>query len=628
MNRHGACSHKKASQRGQSFLIIVIFVALILMAMLGIAADYTQVWAHRQMAQGAADAACQAAAADLYIKAIDSNALPSLNWIGTGFDCAGNTTPPCKYAAINGYTGSGISVSFPSSLPGVPALTGAFTSIKYPYVLVTISDPVAMSFTKLAGAPSTVTITAKAGCGLAPVNLPAPLVVLNQTGAGALSLRNRSITVTGGPQHLIEVNSNNTGAVDVGGSTIDLSHAGPSGTGGDFGVVGSETMPGGVTLGSTGSWLSPNMPYGDPFGGYIEPARPAALGAAFPVAFGVNGCPDTTGCTEFTAGDYSACSRGSVTGGGNACQFKPTFIAPYGSPWSAATGYANGAIIVPPLANNPSNFMFQATQAATATSGSLEPVWSTSTLNNSSGPRILTDGGVTWTNMGPINTSSATAIFDPGVYFLGDNGLPFNQNTARMSTATGDGSGGATFFFSSSGTSTFLGSSGNETVCGAVSAGSASWIPSCVVQYDINGGPTTGAAGWSVSNPPLSCPGGTNPASVPSTLRGNILLGPCTGAYGDSAGKTRGFLFWQGRATSANAQLGRFSSNITLSGFIYVHNNVSYGDTLRLQSGSTAPTFIIGGIVADQLSLGGRQPLNMILNPNFMTQQLRPSLLE
>src|ERR1039458_3484585 len=122
MNRHGARSTRRASQRGQSFMIVAIFVALILLAVLGIATDYTQVWAHRQMAQGAADAACQAAAADLYFKYLYPTAPTGMSygWIGSSFDCSSNTSsPPCSYAAANGYSGSAVTVSFPSSLLGV-----------------------------------------------------------------------------------------------------------------------------------------------------------------------------------------------------------------------------------------------------------------------------------------------------------------------------------------------------------------------------------------------------------------------------------------------------------------------------------------------------------------------------
>ena len=45
------------------------------------------------------------------------------------------------------------------------------------------------------------------------------------------------------------------------------------------------------------------------------------------------------------------------------------------------------------------------------------------------------DGGVTWKNMGPASTSPATAIFDPGLYYVGAGGLqPGSNTTMRMST--------------------------------------------------------------------------------------------------------------------------------------------------------------------------------------------------
>src|SRR6185437_2840641 len=100
----------------------MIMVGLFLLAMLGVAMDYSQLWAHRQMAQAAADAACQAGAADLYLNAVDpsvsnTGGLGSFSWIGTAFDCTtGAGTPPCKYASFNGYTGANVSVSFPKTL--------------------------------------------------------------------------------------------------------------------------------------------------------------------------------------------------------------------------------------------------------------------------------------------------------------------------------------------------------------------------------------------------------------------------------------------------------------------------------------------------------------------------------
>src|SRR6266705_662790 len=116
MNLYHTNSRRWSSQRGQAFLAIVVFIAILLLAVLGLATDYTQVWAHRQMAQGAADAACEAGAADLFLKGTDPTAstdFPGLDfsWIdGSTFDCG--TRPnavPCKYASFNGYAGSNVS---------------------------------------------------------------------------------------------------------------------------------------------------------------------------------------------------------------------------------------------------------------------------------------------------------------------------------------------------------------------------------------------------------------------------------------------------------------------------------------------------------------------------------------
>jgi hypothetical protein len=607
-------------------MIVAIFVALILLAVLGIATDYTQVWAHRQMAQGAADAACQAAAADLYFKYLYPTAPTGMSygWIGSSFDCSSNTSsPPCSYAAANGYSGSAVTVSFPSSLPGVSPIPTSFT-VANKYVQVAITDPVSMSFTRLVGASSTYNITAKAGCGVAAIPLPVPLVVLDPTDSGTLSGRGTpNITIYGGPNRSIQVNSSSSSAVDLkGNASIDLSNAG-SGSGADFAVAGAESQPGGVTLGSAGKWLSPSLPSGDPFASSPEPTtNPATKGTAFPVAFTVNGCPDTSGCAEFTAGDFSSCS-GSVSAGGNGCPVKPNFNSPYGADWFPAHPYTGGNLIVPQTKNS-KNFMFSA-QGLGGTSGASgsQPVWQNIAVANT-----VVDNGVTWKNMGPINTGPSTAIFDPGLYYIGANGMAFKQAIARVSTATGDGSHGVTFYFSSSsGTFTFGALSGSDSACGTVTASTNSWSPSgCLVKYAINGGPTTGT-GWSLAFEPLACSGGpANNALIPATMDGNVLLGPCTGTY-SGGNNNRGFLFFQGRSTTASPTLGANGSFI-FSGFIYVHNRSSYGDTLTMGGGNSGSSFALGNVVTDQISLRGNSSLTMILNPSVLSPQLRPQLLE
>src|SRR6267142_1734995 len=185
-------------ERGQTFLVIAVFIAVFLLGVLGLATDYAQVWAHRQMAQGAADAACQAASADLLLKFQDPtapSAFPQVNfgWMDSApFDCSTNAgSPPCAYAALNGYSGSKVAVSLPdaASLPFTPPpIPAGFGAIPHKYIKVKITDPVPMSFTKLVSSTATVSVTASAFCGMLSVNSPTPITVLNPTVSGALSV--------------------------------------------------------------------------------------------------------------------------------------------------------------------------------------------------------------------------------------------------------------------------------------------------------------------------------------------------------------------------------------------------------------------------------------------------------
>src|SRR6266571_5428884 len=115
MKRDCSSLQRWSSQQGQTFLVIVTLIAFFLLAVLGLATDYAQVWAHRQMAQGAADAACQAGAADVFLKGTDPTAsIPGVDfsWIdGSTFDCSARpNSVPCMYASFNGYSESNVSV--------------------------------------------------------------------------------------------------------------------------------------------------------------------------------------------------------------------------------------------------------------------------------------------------------------------------------------------------------------------------------------------------------------------------------------------------------------------------------------------------------------------------------------
>jgi len=627
-NRRAANSSHVSSQIGQAAIIIVVFMSLFLIGMMGLATDYSQIWAHRQMAQGAADAACQAGAADLFLQYQNPTAASAYNidfsWIGSPYTCSTNTaSSPCKYASLNGYSGSNVSVSFPSSVAGATSLSG-FGTIANPYITVTITDPINLSFAKLLSSSSTVNSGATASCGLSPVAVPIPLVVLHQSASASLSVNgNPTISIIGGPNRAIQVDSSNAAAVNAGGSSsINLTLAGPNGTGADFGVFGNESQPSTVSTG-TGKWISPATPYGDPWITVSEPSVPSAAGAVSLVAMGTDGCPDPSGCSEFSPGDYTNClSSGKLKNGDDGCLIVPT---PYQLPaatsypnWSHSTVYPLDSTIKPNQAGNTN--VFVAIVGGTSKSGSA-PSWvvavNTKTDGTCDAAAQLVDGTVTWCNVGS-NKNSDTAIFKPGLYYVGSQGLQLNaKSTVRPANATGDGTKGTTFYFSTSTSFSVSANSGKTSACASATD------TGCIVSFQRDG-----TALYGVTSPALQCPGGAaNPTQVPSSIDGNVLIGPCSGSLGSSDGKNRGFLFFQKRSTATTASWGG-GGQFLLSGFMYFHQTGSYGSSLSLSGNSGAGAFALGNVVADEITLGGTSGIKMILNPAVTFQILRPQLLK
>lgn len=639
----------RASERGQTLIPIFVFISLFLLAMLGVAADYTQLWAHRQMAQGAADAACEAAAADLYINAINPsasgvNGLVPFTYIGTTFNCSTNTgTPVCRYAALNGYSGSNVNVTFPSSLPGVAPLPPSLATA-HPYVEVTITDPVPMSFTRMVSGNPMVSVKAKAGCGVAPANVPVPLVILHPTAASSFSVGGSArVTIFGGPQRSVQVDSSNVGAVSVG--TVNLSQGGPSNTGSDFAVLGGPTtQPLGITLGSTGHYISPATPFGDPFATIAAPSRPAVAGSVKAVPLQVNGCPDPNGCIEFSPGDFTGClNGGNINPGDNGCLMIPytgtnpkfNVAAPA---WIAGHAYSPGTIIQPTNAqNNGPGYLFVATNSGTSAAN--PPAnWAVTTPctpqpDGTCSGGTLGDGTVTWRNIGKVVLNKLnTAIFDPGLYYVGTGGLNIGNNaTVRISTAAGDGSNGVMFYFSTSASVAVTSNAGKAPACTQATSLNAASPNACVVSYKTDGTVSSQANSY-VPSRQMQCPSGpANPPEVPSSVDGDILMAPCSGTYASPDGN-RGFLFFQNRSTPANPSWGGGGQFLS-SGFLYFHSGggATCGTNtscLTLQGGSGAQSYTLGNIVVDELALGGNPQINMILNPSATFEVLRPTLLE
>jgi hypothetical protein len=622
-------------------LFVLLGLGVFLIGAMAFAIDISNLWFNRQSAQTAADAACTAGAMDLLVDA--TNGAVNQGGFNTStstnpFDCNTSQTPaPCQYATLNGFgssiargsTALGNNVTFDWS-PVTPAPAGvtapSATVAPVAFMRVTITDNIPTFFAGMLKGATKQSVRAIAVCGVSESAAPIPILVLDPNSPNAnpnqaaLNIQgNGTIAIFGGPARSIQANSaassgscgqaNCSLNLPWGSAQIDLSHGGPAGTGSDIGVTGAPTAPpGGFLGGTTGHWIAPAAPIMDPFaqvcypgqasnctatingfsvpsipvgppGGTI-PADVAALGAGCnsftpvagkgiqngkcQVAYKFHGCPDTGGCTLYLAGPYP------------------------------------GGIAVGPGA-----------------------------------------GGV-------------TAIFDPGLYYV-TGGLDLNSGSeVRTGTGAGDGSGGVTFYFS-----------GSSTVSVAANSGSRTLDP-----FNTLSGPVDGSGNpYPAPTPPgtsslalgVKCASGS---AVPSNLsgggagvnlNGNILLGPCTGYYGDplgtnepaAIGEQRWFLFFQDRSAKGVQPSWGGGGQFLLAGTMYFHscnstgsgvsctpppvpatNSSYYQDIFSLSGNSGAGTFVLGEIVADNLTLGGTSGINMDLNPTSAFNILKASLYQ
>ena len=276
------------ADRGQVMITVVVVLTVFLLAFAGIATDYTNFWHQKQKAQGAADAVCQAAAVDLKLIALGTPTANTLFDPANGsFTCAGGVTgtdaAPCVIARMNGYDAAQainhINLSFPTTAPACPS--APITGVSYPCVTVDLSQDETAYLSRIMTGNSTVTVGAHATCGLTPTNGPVPIVVLHPNAPQHVTTftnhpesiymaggPGNSITVVGGPQVSVQINSNDPNAVTSGSlSTVDLSHGwAPNNTGSDFAVFGgTATKPASVNVGSTGHWRYPRTPKPDPY---------------------------------------------------------------------------------------------------------------------------------------------------------------------------------------------------------------------------------------------------------------------------------------------------------------------------------------------------------------------------
>src|SRR5438445_6225352 len=594
--RRRRASHK-AGESGQAMLFLLLVLGLVLLGAAAFSVDMGNFWFHRQAAQNAADAACVAGAMDMLVDATNGTASQGGFTPSTAntYDCSTNSTiSPCQYAALNNYSGTAagsVFVSFPSAVTGVtsgevpPAPACASPPCtSTPYIRVDVLDNVPTYFSGLLSGNSTQAVRAYAVCGTVLATAPIPILVLDprqSDGTTLLIHGNPTITIAGGPQKSIQVNGKASNAVNADGTTsrIDLSQGGPKGTGSDLATWGGPTtaLSPQFVPGSTGHWIAPASPIGDPFAQVCYPGQ-------------------TTDCTTTING-------------------------------SSAPGVP-GAPVVPNDEKAPPVGKFLTNPCTTIPCsvgwkdhGCPEP-----TAIRGDGKCMLYTAGKYTTDPNPHGGGSTgiTVLFDPGLYYF-TAGLTLGSNsTARPGTGAGDGSGGVMFYFSGSSSISVASDSGSKIKDPFNTEKGPHDITGNVYPNDLLHTNTTfvnlGVRCAAGSTVPTNLTGGVgNPGveigidSSGNQTGANLLLGACSGYYGDPLGGTeaggmqRSFLFFQDRAaTGVNPNWGG-GGQFLLAGTMYFHSCNSsgtgvncktatpyYSDKLTLQGNSGSGTYVVG----------------------------------
>jgi hypothetical protein len=579
INKTSQRNKRGPKESGQAAVFLVLAMGLFLIGSMGFVVDGANLWFHRQSAQTAADAACTAGAMNMLSVAAGANP-PSANWIGIpSFQCSGSTGSgkdgipnsgliPCQYAALNGYTSPGLQTNKGGNDVSV-SFPGSFTSIP------TCSD--------------TLTVCTAEDIAATPYM---QVNVTDRVQTTFIGMLNGGHTVDVGAQAMCGL-SNVLSAIPV----LVLNPNAPNGVSNALGGSGNLSVfgaPKSIQVNSTdinavnlsGTISLSNTVSGDGNGEFAVAGRELESDAGVDPsvkwvnAAGVVSDPFASINVSTPAPapipDYGTTGCPGIPAGIPCDDYKPGYYPPI--PCGLSLG-GTAAICVGAGAGFPAG-------------------------------------------------SSGLAVFEPGVYYLGEDFFAGPDSCLRSATSGGDGSGGTMFYLSFTGT---------QIATLNVSAGSGGLVVT---------NPTTGAtfncASTTAAVPvaQATCRGddlGLGALGV--QLTGNVLLAPCTGPYGDRTDKgNRGILFFHNRDKQPSDQ-PRWAGSGALVGNVYFHHchlsptgdsgancdPDAFTETLTLAGGPNA--IIVGGIVVDQLQINSGA-INAVLNPNPQYHVLKASLLQ
>ena len=212
-----------------------------------------------------------------------------------------------------------------------------------------------------------------------------------------------------------------------------------------------------------------------------------------------------------------------------------------------------------------------------------------------------------------------TYIFLPGIYNMGGSLNAGGSSTLRMATPC-------------------------RPSCSPLSTQQGQQTDGLMFYFNAGSVNISGCSGCNSSDDPvpstsLTCSGNapSPDLNMPTGLEGNVLVAQCTndGTYWDNGSDTtdsrgnpgsRGLLVYQNH-TNATQPIFGGSGSLSFSGALYFHS-INYGDVLSISGGSSTGTFILGEIVADQISLTGSGAVNLALNPAPSIYLLKVGMLQ
>ncbi len=292
------------SRSGQSLILVVVAMSIVLFGALGLAIDGAQMFAQRQMAQAAADAAAQAGIMSIFTgtnitSPYPFGALPSASSVCTAADAR----TPCIYARNNGFGGTAadtVTLSFPAAVSGVmlsPLVT-------VPAITVTVSRTLNTGLIQFVGAAATSSITAKATAGIVHSVSPTCVYVLQTTAQDSFDAGVASTVAINGCG--IAVNSSDHDAVNISARSTVTSSA--------FTVVGRAVITSGAT--ATPAPVTVPTAVADPLLALPSPT--------------VGGCDFTNyapAMGNWTLNPGTYCGTGITIGAGSTATFNPgTYI--------------------------------------------------------------------------------------------------------------------------------------------------------------------------------------------------------------------------------------------------------------------------------------------------------------